>query len=489
MVVTLGHVGTPLVGGSMVLLVLGGAGLLAFFPLGPRTADQWLAVLAVWAVRGLAGHRRWTSSAHLTGHQLELGGRPPAVQALLLPQDLPPGLGDVEILEVSVDGGMTQLGIVRDGKSYIGMLAAQGPSFALMDPSEQDRIVGEWAAILAAYGIPGSAIDRVQWIERTIPEDPAALLRYARAKIPELAAAATDDEVAAVLAGMDPVRRRIVQSYLDGVTRGGPVTQQHETYVMLRLSAANPRLARQLKRAGQGSLERGACEALLRQLGSLAERLEATDIKVLGILPPRLIAETIRVAYDLSARQRARQLEQSGGLEGLDPLRCAPMALVEAPGQLQTDGSLHVTYHVAEWPRREVGATFLAPLLLQTRCTRTVSMTMEPVDTLRAHREIDRAHIGRKTAGRVLDHYGFDPTFRRQAEDAKVEDVGHELAQGHVSVRYSAYVTVSAQTQDELEAACGEVELQASASLLELERLWGQQLPAFTYTLPLGRGL
>ena len=34
-----------------------------------------------------------------------------------------------------------------------------------------------------------------------------------------------------------------------------------------------------------------------------------------------------------------------------------------------------------------------------------------------------------------------------------------------------------------------EVETQAAQSLLELERLWGQQGPAFTYTLPLCRGL
>jgi hypothetical protein len=240
---------------------------------------------------------------------------------------------------------------------------------------------------------------------------------------------------------------------------------------------------------GQGDLDRGACEALLREAASLGERLEAADIGVSGVLTPRHLAETIRVAYDLGARQRLRRLEQAGREEGVDPLRFGPLALAEFGDHLRADGSLHATYHVAEWPRREVGPTFMHPLLLRARCTRTVAMTMEPVDPLRAHREIERAHVGRQVAGRVLSHYGWEGSFRRQSEDEKVQSVGQELTEGHVSVRFSAYVTVSAQSRDELDSSCREVERQASQSLLELERLWGQQQPAFTYTLPLARGL
>ena len=40
-----------------------------------------------------------------------------------------------------------------------------------------------------------------------------------------------------------------------------------------------------------------------------------------------------------------------------------------------------------------------------------------------------------------------------------------------------------------LVAACAEVEGIANQSGLELRRLWGEQDIAFTYTLPLGRGV
>ena len=64
-----------------------------------------------------------------------------------------------------------------------------------------------------------------------------------------------------------------------------------------------------------------------------------------------------------------------------------------------------------------------------------------------------------------------------------------ELADGHAAVRFAGYVTVSAQSDEELERHCSEVEHAAQMARLELLRLYGQQEEAFTYTLPLCRGL
>jgi hypothetical protein len=395
----------------------------------------------------------------------------------------------VQVLGASVAGERAEVGVVRDGRSYLAVIEVEGPGFALMDSDAQERLAAEWGSIIADFAIANTPVDRIQWLERTVPADPGALVRHARTRIPELAEVRTPDQIEAALAVLPEARRRVIWSYLEGVSRGGPIAQQHESYVVLRVTTGRPLVARQLRRAGQGDLERGACTALLRQAASLSERMQAAGLTVTGVLSPRLLAQAIRVAYDLGARDRGHRLAEAGRDAGVDPLRFPPGAVAEFGNHLRTDGSLHATYHVAEWPRREVSATFLYPLLLRTRCTRTVAMTMEPIDPRRAGREIQRTHVGRRTADRVLSHYGWEHSFRREAEDEKVETVGQELTAGHVSVRYSAYVTVSALTVEELEEACSQVETQASQSLLELERLWGQQLPAFTYTLPLARGL
>jgi hypothetical protein len=64
-----------------------------------------------------------------------------------------------------------------------------------------------------------------------------------------------------------------------------------------------------------------------------------------------------------------------------------------------------------------------------------------------------------------------------------------ELADGHAEFRFSGYVTVGGATEAELDVACAEIEQAARQANLELRRLFGQQAEAFTWTLPLGRGL
>ena len=64
-----------------------------------------------------------------------------------------------------------------------------------------------------------------------------------------------------------------------------------------------------------------------------------------------------------------------------------------------------------------------------------------------------------------------------------------ELADGHAEFRFSGYVTVTAPDRRDLVTRCAEVVAAAEGAGLLLRRLWGQQGEAFTWTLPLARGL
>jgi hypothetical protein len=50
-------------------------------------------------------------------------------------------------------------------------------------------------------------------------------------------------------------------------------------------------------------------------------------------------------------------------------------------------------------------------------------------------------------------------------------------------------VTVSGRDGEELRRACSEVHEHAARARVELHRMYGQQAEAFTFTLPLCRGL
>jgi len=150
---------------------------------------------------------------------------------------------------------------------------------------------------------------------------------------------------------------------------------------------------------------------------------------------------------------------------------------------------VHATYWIAEWPRTDVGPDFLGPLLLATNVTRTVSVTMEPVDVGKAIRDVEHARTSEHAEGQLRDAKGFLTSHRRSREQHNLERRAAELQEGYADFRFAGYVTVTAASDEELEEACAEVRLAAQQSNLEIRRLAGEQDLAFTYTLPLGGGL
>jgi hypothetical protein len=165
-----------------------------------------------------------------------------------------------------------------------------------------------------------------------------------------------------------------------------------------------------------------------------------------------------------------------------------PLASDEDWSCYRTDESWHATYWIAEWPRVEVSPDFLLPLLIGGG-RRTVSVTMAPVPSSRAMREVRSARTADVADARLRDRAGFLPSVRREREADGVARRESELAEGHAEFRFSGYVTISAPDRSELDVLCAEAEHAAQTAHLELRRLHGRQAEAFTWTLPLARGL
>jgi hypothetical protein len=136
-----------------------------------------------------------------------------------------------------------------------------------------------------------------------------------------------------------------------------------------------------------------------------------------------------------------------------------------------------------------VGPDFLAPLLLTTSGSRTIAVTLGPVGTAHAVREVEAARTAEAADEQLRHRAGFLTTARRLRQAEGVLRREAELAEGHAAYRFSGYVTVTAPDPEALERACAEVEQGAQQAHLELRRLYGRQAEAFTWTMPLGRGL
>jgi hypothetical protein len=132
---------------------------------------------------------------------------------------------------------------------------------------------------------------------------------------------------------------------------------------------------------------------------------------------------------------------------------------------------------------------FMDALLGGARCARTVAVTFEPIAPERSAREIEAAVTRDRADREVRWRFGQMETARqRQSQEAAARREA-ELAAGHAEVRLAGFITVSGRDTNELRRASSEVMEHAARARLELHRMFGQQADAFTFTLPLARGL
>ena len=373
----------------------------------------------------------------------------------------PPQLRDVRLVAADYHG--RPLGVVseRSGRRLISVLACRVVAFSLLDQDAQERRLARWGLVLSGAG--GSAIRRVQWIERTAPAQGDELVRWVH----------TERDPAVPLRGAP-----MIDSYLELISSTARVTQEHEILLAIQVDAQRVRGAD------------GATRALVEQTERVAQGLEAAEVTVLGALSPGQLARTLRTAFDPYTRAELSALEACDpDRDGLDEVNAWPLGARESWEHYQADGALHATYWIGAWPRVEVSPMFMDSLLGHSGVVRTVSVTFEPLAPDRSTREVEAA-ITRDRADRELRaRFGQSETARqRQAADATRRREA-ELAAGHSEVRLSGFVTVTGRDPDDLRRACAEVTEQAARARLELHRLYGQQADAFTFTLPLCRGL
>lgn len=432
-----------------------GAGA-AFVRVGGQQADQWAPVVARWFVHR---DRDWVTPVPLWG-EAEGGATRSAP---------PPTLRGVTFVSVRRATGES-VGVVKDATTgtWCAALACRGTSFALLDGIEQERLTALWGQAVAGFAQEGSPVARVAWVERTIPEEGDALAAWLEAE--------------AVLGPGDPA----FDSYAELIASAGPASQRHETFVVVAIDSSRARKA--IRQAGGG--DAGAAEVVLRELDHLADRLRQADVEVSERLDARALASAVRVAFDpasVHAVASRRRADPAGG--GVSGRNAWPMATDTSWSRYRTDSGWHATFHVAEWPRQRVAASFLHPLILRPRSQHSLAVVMEPVPPSRAARAVESAHASHVADEELRARAGYLETARRRRQHEELLRREEELARGHAEVRFAGYVTVTARTEDDLEFAAGEIEQLGFDARVELRRLYGRQDEAFTFTLPLARGL
>ena len=449
---------------AVAVVAVGSAVAVATWPIAGRTGDEWFPDVARHGARVVTG-RRWRSgppTASAASIASAARHKDPFSALRILQVDAG---ADHAAVRMSLQGrgsptGRAQAAVVHDPaeRTYTAVMPASGPGFVLLGTDDRDRRVSGWAAALGTLARQGTPVHRVQWVARTLPGDSPQRRTDSVPGSPTGASAAT-------------------RSYEELIDVSRPAMRRHQ--VLLAMSVRGARHGIALRPAGAAE-HAASCAVLMRELADFRRRLSDADVKTAPALAPRALASVLRAGFSSS---RWSWPEECGSTW---PWPVAGEVLWDA---VRIDGTWHATYWVSEWPRTDVGADFLGPLLLAGDVRQSVSVTMEPLSPLEAARRAQQARTADVADAELRRKGGFLHTARRRREEETLADRELELADGHAPFRFSGYVTVTSDSREELEGSCGRVEQAAGQAGMELRRCYGDQQRAFCFTMPLGRGL
>ncbi|MFF9785082.1 SCO6880 family protein [Streptomyces nigrescens] len=336
-------------------------------------------------------------------------------------------------------------------------------AFALLDASTQNTNVAAWGRALASLSRTGH-IRSVQVLERTVPDSGDALSRhwteYGR----------PDTPVAGTV-------------YSDLVASAGPAAAPHEAYlaVALDLKAAK----RLINQAGGGLL--GAFTVIEQVTATVAQAARTAGLMVTGWLSATEVAAVIRTAYDPAALSALQQWSDSGRAEA-DPAAAGPVVQVEEYDRLHTDSARHATYWVENWPRTETSAGFLHTILFSAGVRRSFSLIYAPQPLESALKDVQRRKATIIADAAERRRKGQVDSEEDSVEYADIKERERQLIAGHADVALTGLLTISAESDEQLSAACAQIETAAVTAQVDLRRLYFQQPAAFALAaLPLAR--
>ncbi|MFE9367807.1 SCO6880 family protein [Streptomyces sp. NPDC006978] len=336
-------------------------------------------------------------------------------------------------------------------------------AFALLDPATQNHNVSSWGRALAGIARTGH-IATVQVLERTVPDSGDTLTRHWT----------QNGQPQAPVAG---------QIYSELVASAGPAAAPHETYLAISLDL---KAARRLINQAGGGLP-GAFTVMEQTTSSIAQAARNAGLQVTGWLSAREIAAVIRTAYDPNALAALQQWSETGRAEA-DPSAAGPVVQFEEYDRLSTDSARHATYWVENWPRTEMGAGFLHGIMFTAGVRRSLSLIYVPQGLESALRDVQRKKAAIIADANERARRGQVDSEEDSVEYADVKTRERQLIAGHADVALTGLVTVTAETDALLDAACAQIETHAVTSGVDLRRLNYQQPGAFALTaLPLAR--
>lgn len=460
----------------------------AFWKRAGLTLLEWAPVTVSFTVGRMLRRQEYQGAP--AGHLLPLRSTPgPDDREPDAPTTLPAELSEIEILEATLPRfGGARMGVAFDKRAitYTAVIRCEPRGFYLMSPHEQEYQLAVYGGLIAMFAREFSPVRRIAWYERALPPSSNDLVEHLHAaRRPGIA----DD---------DPGLRAVWEL----LEAHGTGTVDHEVLVALQIDMKRNAARAAASKLGDDKDPRvGACALLAEHTSLLVDQLtgmgvvagQQPAVRAPAIPSPEMLAKLLRDGIDPFSR-RSRDMPPAGQQPGIGVQDFGPQARQDSWRHVRTDGALHIVGRVSRWPARDVRATFLQPLLMADthEVTRTCAMVMEVLPPEKARRHAERRALSADGDRAVRARFGKRESARTRLAQEAISQHELELAAGHADVSFSAYVGVSVAEHRGLAAAERDFQIVQSAALgagLQLDRCWGCQAQALTFTLPLARGL
>lgn len=353
-------------------------------------------------------------------------------------------------------------GFVYDPRRGEGIVCAKintSKAFALESFDAQEDRTANWReAISAIARMPGVA--RVQHADQTTLISGSKVMEFYNQKSAEATAAGG--------ASAEEINPFLHAAFVELMAEAQDMPV-HETWMTVVLS--RDKVAKRIKSLGGGLS--GFMNLALSVMTTIEGTLPASGTTVQAWHSPRSLAALVRSAFD--PRASVVISERSGDWVGVAPGSAGPMAMEVFTDHVRTDGYLHRTYKVSEFPQSQARLGFLEPLIFAGDFRHTVSVVWVPRDARGALNHIQRRKADWRTTTRLLDKLDRPHTLEHDRELEDIDREETELVDGHARLDLAVLITVTGAAEMELEANCSDVLARAVNANCELRVAYLEQ--------------
>lgn len=353
-------------------------------------------------------------------------------------------------------------GFVYDPRRGEGIVCAKintSKAFTLESFDAQEDRTANWSeAISAIARMPG--VVRVQHADQTTLISGSKVMEFYQQK-------GTEASQAGQVSG-EQVNPFLHSAFVELMAEAQDMPV-HETWLTIVLS--RQKVAKRVKSLGGGLP--GFMQVALSVMTTIEGMLPASGTIVQSWHSPRSLAALIRSAFDPDASVVIS--ERSGNWVGVAPNSAGPVAMEVFTDHVRTDGYLHRTYKVSEFPQAQARLGFLEPLIFAGDFRHTVSVVWSPRDVRKALNKVQRRKADWRTTTRLLDKMDKPKSLEHDREDEDINREETELVNGHARLDLAVLITVTGADEMELEANCSDVLARAVNANCELRVVFLEQ--------------